>query len=220
MEAHATFALLIAGEVARMDLSKLPRLSKTAAPPPAAAEETPPAAIASTASQQTVPCPLCNAPLRPGARFCDTCGAQLVRNPQMNIGSGIAEGWLSIAIAALLLFLFPNFLRYLAHSQNMPTFTDADGNPLSYAQSAFIWSDIGVTLFCAVLLLDAAVMLFVRKRILLHLAFALSVLTALFNIGVIIHVTKLAGFPVQCAIAVAFAIYLAIVQRLMLREQS
>ena len=62
-----------------MDLSKLPRLSKTDAPPPAdePAAEAPMRAFETV---QTTSAPAagychCGAPLRPGARFCDSCGA-------------------------------------------------------------------------------------------------------------------------------------------------
>jgi hypothetical protein len=203
-----------------MDLSKLPRLSKTS--PNAAAPEQPTAPsphVAPTAVQpETVPCRFCGSPVRVGARFCDTCGAQLASTPQ-DYPLGIAEAWIGIVIAAILVYLYPNFFRFLAHPHDTSAFdpNDANNNVLPYIKSAFIWSDLGISLFCVVLLLDAAVMLFARKKSLIRTALVLSIATALFNVWAIIHVTPLAFFPLQCAIAVALAIYLAIVQAQMLR---
>ena len=57
-----------------MDLSKLPRLSKTESP--AATPEAPAAAepVAPARRRRGAFCDRCGAALRPGARFCDGCG--------------------------------------------------------------------------------------------------------------------------------------------------
>ena len=193
-----------------MDLSKLPRMSKT---PPVPAESEMPAAPAESSSAPTTPCPYCKAPIRVGARFCESCGVQISGN------SGIAaagpEAWISIAVAAILLFIFPNFLKFLAHPHDtsaLDAIDTATGAPIPYTHSALFWNDLGVTLFCAVLLIDAVVMLLFSRRSPLLCAAALSALVGIFNVFVIAHTTSLTGFPVQCALAVAFSIYIAFSQ--------
>ena len=107
-----------------MDLSKLPKLSKTQEkqPPP---EETGP------------PFP----------------AGQAVIVPTF----GLAEAWVSIALGVLLLFVFPNTIRYLhssaAFEQNNPV-TDAQGNAIPYLNSVFFWTDLGITVFAAALILE------------------------------------------------------------------
>src|SRR5205809_967388 len=77
-----------------MDLSKLPRLSKTDAPPPSpdasdvAADPDGPAPPPAAATATF--CNRCGAPLRPGARFCDSCGA----------GTGIGSDYAAAPVRA------------------------------------------------------------------------------------------------------------------------
>src|SRR5437764_4750108 len=102
-----------------MDLSKLPRLSKSNTPPPAQtpAQE---AQAPKGESPRTAPCPFCGHPLRIGARFCDSCGAQLVRKPGR--GSAIPEAFIGIAIAVILLIIYPHFIEYLLHPHDTSAF--------------------------------------------------------------------------------------------------
>jgi hypothetical protein len=198
-----------------MDLSKLPRLSKTNTPPPS---ETPEAEAPKADSPRTAPCPFCGHPLRIGARFCDSCGAQLARTPSR--GSAIPEAFIGIAIAVILLIVYPHFIEYVLHPHNTSAFDaiDADGAVIPYPQSAFFWSDIGITFFCLVLLIDAAIILLARRRTLLLGAAGLSALAAILNLWVIAHTWGVAGFPLQCAVAIAIAIYPAMLQFQAARE--
>ena len=195
-----------------MDLSKLPRMSKT---PPVPAESETPAAPAESSSAPMTLCPYCKAPIRVGARFCDSCGVQISGRGNAGIGSAGPEAWISIAVAGILLFIFPGFLKFLAHPHDtsaLDAIDTATGAPIPYTHSAMFWNDLGVALFCLVLLIDAAVMLFFPRRLPLLCAAALSALVGIFNVFVIAHTTSLAGFPVQCALAVAFSIYIAFSQ--------
>ncbi|HEX4792609.1 MAG TPA: zinc ribbon domain-containing protein [Humisphaera sp.] len=195
----------------------MPRLSKSNTPPPAdtPAQE---AEAPKSESPRTAPCPFCGHPLRIGARFCDSCGAQLVRKPGR--GSAIPEAFIGIAIAVILLIIYPHFIEYLLHPHDTSAFDaiDANGAVLPYTKSAFFWSDIGITFFCLVLLVDAAIILMARSRTLLLGAAVLSALAAVLNLWVIAHTWGLAGFPLQCAVAIAIALYTAMLQFQAARE--
>src|SRR5256885_502681 len=98
-----------------MDLSKLPRLSKTETPAP-----TPdaPAAEAEAAAPAPVRrgafCDRCGAALRPGARFCDGCGTPVAARGSTAVdygsarepGDGIAmDVWFSLILGLVFLLL-------------------------------------------------------------------------------------------------------------------
>src|SRR5438477_7974386 len=98
-----------------MDLSKLPKFSQTPQQTPEPSEPTP----AATPAPQVNPrpsehCRACGLPLRAGARFCDACGAPIAHTAAGRASAG-AEAWISIAIGAILLFVFPHLIQYLLH---------------------------------------------------------------------------------------------------------
>ena len=117
--------------------------------------------------------------------------------------------------------MYPGFLKFLAHPHDtsaMNAFDGTTGVTIPYTHSAFIWSDLGVFLFCLILLVDAAVLVFFPRRIPLFIAATLSALVAIFNVVVVAHNNSITGFPVQCGLAVAFGIYMAISQALQARR--
>ena len=170
-----------------MDLSKLPKLSKTDEPPP---REDPPL---------------------PGAPE----GIPLTSFQYKESLPGLAEGWISIALGVILLFMFPNTISYVrspaAFEQANPV-TDAQGNSMRYVQTAFFWTDLGMTIFSGVLIVEGVLLAFLRKSGPIYIAFGLTVAAALFNLLVTIHVYSLIGFPIYCALAVAVAGYMALTQ--------
>src|SRR4051794_25723083 len=123
-----------------MDLSKLPRLSKTPAAP-AADMASEPTAEAPTGGAV---CPFCRAAIRDGAKFCESCGQPLIRTvPAGRLASAAPEAWISLVIAVILLFMSPRFLQYLAPPHNTATLDAIDGATgaiIPYASSAFIWT--------------------------------------------------------------------------------
>jgi len=117
-----------------MDLSKLPKLSKTQTPPPAPPVESIIPLAHSGAPMSGFACPYCASPLRAGARFCDSCGSALrVASPGTAgaVGMG-AEAWISIGIGLLLLFLNPDLVKFASskvlHTHFAP-YADATGKP-------------------------------------------------------------------------------------------
>src|SRR5687768_7826731 len=94
----------------RVDISKLPRMSKTTTPPNEAGPDVPPPADAafpvvptSDAAQSTW-CIRCNAPNPAGTRFCGSCGAELTPGARafpgrVDVQPGVgAEVWVSAIV--------------------------------------------------------------------------------------------------------------------------
>ncbi len=165
-----------------MDLSKLPRLSKTSqAQRPPEENDPPPLAY------------------------------QAVITPTV----GLAEAWISIAVGVLLLFVFPNTTRYLhspaAFERNNPV-TDAQDNAIPYPSSVFFWTDLGVTVFAAALILEGIALAAARKVLPLLVALCVTAVAALFNVFVIVHAYSIIGFPWVCGAGVIVLVYMAMTQ--------
>jgi hypothetical protein len=180
-----------------MDLSKLPKLSRTDKPQDEGANdpEEAPQDLATTAGAAPAP---------------NAQAAQKQVAPM-----GLAEAWISIAIGVILLLVFPNTLHFLtnptAFQQNNPV-TDGNGNAIPYLQSVFFWSDLGVTVFAATLVIEGIVLASTALRPLLMPVFVLTLAAAVFNVFVILHVYDAMGLPVVCALGVAVLVYMAITQ--------
>jgi hypothetical protein len=175
-----------------MDLSKLPKLSKTTQPqgsqdPP----QTPPSAT-------PPPSPPLNYAIPP-------------RSPAI----GLAEAWISIGLGVFLLFIFPSTIRYLhspaAFDQNYPI-TDGNGNTIPYTQSIIFWTDLGVTVFAGALIIEGIVLAIARKIGLVVFAFAVTVASAVFNVIVIVRAEPINGFPIFCGLGVVILGYMALTQ--------
>jgi hypothetical protein len=208
-----------------MDLSKLPRLSNTTTPPPSNDPDPapPPPDLVPTTSAPTAGYCACGAPLRAGARFCDSCGspvaaaATFAQPRDTDAGTG-AEVWLSIAIGLLLILMSPRIWQYYLMPGSFTwTFNDADGNPLPYRQTTFFWSDLGIALFALVLILEGLAIAFARRRWVVAAAFGLTVLTTVYNLAYLLY-TFNQGVAILSAFAVAFGVYIAIFEWRLLRE--
>lgn len=208
-----------------MDLSKLPRMSQTPATPesPAAdAAPPPPPAVASTA---TTFCLHCGAPLRPGARFCDSCGVQApgaAAVPTQDFSPGVgAEVWISVAIGALLLLMQPRLIQFLSHKLFgtffSPYLDNQTGAEVPYTSQLDFWSDLGITLFALVLILEGVAIALARRRGVILAAFPLTVLTTAYNLGYLV-ITFSSGVALLSAFAVAFGVYIAIYEWNLLRS--
>ncbi len=176
-----------------MDLSKLPKMSKT--PPPPAAE---------TESMQ----PQAGEPQGTGR-------ADSQRREMDEPLPGFAEAWISIALGAILLFVFPNTLEFLFSRASFDanhSFLDTAGNPTTYTKTAFFWADMGVTLFAAVLIAEGIVLAMAKKPGLVLAAMILTIGAGAFNLIVVVCVNHLIGFQIVCALAVAVAGYMAATQ--------
>jgi hypothetical protein len=214
-----------------MDLSKLPRLSTTASPPPSddpADPAAPPPELVTTTSAPPAGYCACGAPLRAGARFCDSCGAPVAAAPvaalgyarDPDAGSG-AEVWLSVAIGALLLLMQPRLLKFIFHKLFgtffAPYIDPETGNEVPYTAQLDFWSDLGITLFAFVLILEGLAIAFARRRGVVAAAFALTVLTTAYNLGYLLY-TFSSGVAILSAFAVAFGVYIAIFEWRLLQQ--
>ena len=230
-----------------MDLSKLPRLSKTDVPPgsPTESEPAPHAApggfpVVMTGDTAPSPAPAvpveqpasfcrqCGAPLRAGARYCDSCGAPATpaqtgyAMPRNSIDSGGgAEIWISIAIGVILLLMQPRLIQYVSHrifgTTFLPFIHPETGDEVPYTSLMAFWSDLGITLFAIVLVLEGLVLAFTRKRALVMVALGLTVLTTAYNFGYLLY-TFSSGIAILSAMAVAFGVYISIYEWRLLQQ--
>jgi hypothetical protein len=172
-----------------MDVSKLPRLSKTDPPPPAA-PASPPSSPADGRERVIVEYRVVHDALPAGP-----------------------EAWISGIAALLLLLLFPRMLQFVFHklfgSAFTWTFTDPQGGPLTYTQTIFFWGDLVITVFAIVLLLDAIVLLWGRSKIVVAGALALTVAATLGNL-VYLLATFNQGVAIMSAVAVAYGGFIII----------
>lgn len=227
-----------------MDISKLPRLSKTDAPPPPdpaapdqatgdAAKPTgfhvvltgaapagsklgdPPVATP-VAAAATSFCRHCGAPLRPNARFCDSCGAatgggrvDYAGSPEPGVG---AEVWFSFAMGLLLIFMSPRIWQYVFMRGSFTwSFQDELGNPLPYPKSVYFWGDVALAAFALTLIAEGIVIGFVRRRIWIGAALLLTVITTLGNLLYVSSMmVKGYGFQLYSGLAIAFGVYIAL----------
>ena len=189
-----------------MDMSKLPRLSQTNrndAPAPVASDG---------ASATTAPPP-------------PTAGADLdyaSRHRPVGYEPGVGgEVWISIAVGAILLLMFPRLLQYVAHvlfGTAFAPFLMPDGTAVPYTSTPAFWSDLGVTLFGIVMIVEGIALAVGRRHPgVVMIAFALTVAATLYNLGYLV-MTIGSGLPLVSAFAVAFGVYIALYQWGLLRS--
>lgn len=126
-----------------MDVSKLPRLSKTETP---AASTDPPAPTPAPADY----------------------GQQ---GPFRRVYSGRGpEAWISVGIGLILLFAFPRFTQWWVHTvfhtkAPLPfTVTDANGDEIAYRQSMFFFSDLAIASFAYALIVEGIALLLAGRN--------------------------------------------------------
>ena len=166
-----------------MDLSKLPKLSKTAEsrPVPEATEPAPPPPI------------------------------QVVRIPPA-IGLPEAWISIGLGVLLLFLFpRVLIYMHSPASIDQKNPFQDEQGNVVPYIKTVDFWNDLGVTVFAVALIVEGIVLAAARKTAPLLFAFCLTTLAAVFNVGVITH-TYPFGFPIFCGIAIVVLGYMALTQ--------
>lgn len=209
-----------------MDISKLPKLSQTPSPPPA--DEASPTAVPPEAGfpvavvpnqAPTVWCRTCNAPNPSGTRFCGNCGAELTPSAGTDIRSadvgGGAEAWISIGLGVILLLMNPRLFQYIFHvcfGTHFAPYVMDDGTEVPYTDQLDFWSDLGITLFGIVLIIDGFVLFIARRRTLLWIAFALTVATTAYNAGYLAMTFSRGGLAIISAFAVLFGGFIAAYQ--------
>jgi len=133
--------------------------------------------------------------------------------------SGIAEAWLSFAIAAFLLFTNTRLEHYLVYRDNVNDLTDLNtGVVTPYLQTAGFKVDLGITVFAVALVIDGLVLLLPRRAWSLMTLIGLTLATAVLNLWVIASCWNPYGLQYLPALAVALSGYMAIVQWAALSE--
>jgi hypothetical protein len=203
-----------------MDLSKLPRLSKTPTPP---AEGQAPATTSPTLPADTAvfPCPYCRANVRVGAKFCDSCGAAISKRAAR--GGAAPEAFIGIVIGLLVLLFAPMTLKYASFKvfHTTPPFVDpetnarveyvtlTDGSRIPYPQYYEFWSDLAVTSFGIALIVEGIVLLLSRSPVAIVIALAVTVSASLANLIYFVATYSSHGLALLSAIAVVIGIYMA-----------
>jgi hypothetical protein len=221
-----------------MDLSKLPRLSKTETPAPdvsATPPEPPPAPLRRGAF-----CDRCGAALRAGARFCDGCGTPVAgaslprdRDAGDDVPAGVGvDVWFSLVLGIIFALLGRTYAQYLlATLRHQPFHTGVEwtsgpklGQEVPYAEleGAPMLTDSAMFLFGAALLLDAAVRFLVVLRVpgravLMGVALLGMVAATLYNAYVCVHLYRTGTIPLISLLCVGFGGYIAFMQWVTLR---
>ena len=174
-----------------MDISKLPRLSKTEGQAPNSDPSSAPAAP----------------PEPPIAARTD----QEVREP----AARGAEAWISIGIGMILVFAFPHFTQWAIHKvfhTKPPAFlpiTDSNGLEIPYSQSIFFPRDLAVAAFAYALVVDGVALLFWRRTGVIAIAILITAIAVALNAYYLIRsFAEDSGFPVVSALAVVFGGYM------------
>jgi hypothetical protein len=185
-----------------MDISKLPRMSKTEGQAPSS--EMPPA-------QQPAP-----QPVRP-----------VDYGPPGLMGGQGPAAWISIGVGLIFVFAFPHFTQWWIHvlfHTNPPSFlpiTDSQtGAEIPYPKSVFFLSDLAIAMFAYALVLDGIVLL-IRRRAVLMLALVVTAAAVALNVYYLIKsFADDSGFPIVSAVAVLFGGYMLWYQWMIFAKKS
>lgn len=124
-----------------------------------------------------------------------------------------AEAWISMAVGAILLLLNPTFVKFIFAAKPYRPFVDQTVN---YTDSINFWSDLAITSFAFVLILEGIVLFFARNRVLLLMTFLLTAVTTLGNALYVVLTYGKYGLPIMSSLAAAFGVYIAMYQWRML----
>jgi hypothetical protein len=225
-----------------MDLSKLPRLSKTEAGANALpdATESPPAAPSpAQPAPATTFCVRCAAPLRPGAKFCDSCGAPagvdyttpaLRVDPDLGVG---IEVWISAIIGIVLMLVGRSFASYLAATLTGQSFHTnvnwiegpKEGQEVGYWELTgyTALSDSAIFLFGLTMVVESVVLAIMNTRFkaksqLVAVALFFTALVTLYNALAALMLLTAGVAPYSSLLAVAFGGYIAVFEWRLLQQ--
>jgi hypothetical protein len=225
-----------------MDLSKLPRLSKTESGTgaPSVATDSPHATDAPAQPAPTATfCLRCAAPLRPGAKFCDSCGSPagvdytkpaLRVDPDLGVG---IEVWISAIIGLVLMLVGRSFASYLAatltgqpfHTNVLWNMGPKEGQEVGYWELTgyTALSDSAIFLFGLTMVLESVVLAimntgFKAKTQLVAVALFFTALVTLYNALAALMLLSVGIPPYSSLLAVAFGGYIALFEWRLLQQ--
>lgn len=169
-----------------MDMSKLPKLSGDQSPRPVPAATPPSDAPVSADNPRPV---------------------EYVRVATSNG----AEAWISIGIAAILLFMNPQFINYLL-GRPINEALDLQGQPREYVGSFVFMSDLSITLFAMALILEGLMLAFTRGAGAVLGVMVFTAVATLANLLYLLASFQHYGLPLISAFAVVFGGYMTMNQ--------
>lgn len=178
-----------------MDISKLPKLSKTDAPPPPAQPEV------SADKPVAAPQNYGRAPQEPAT---------------------FAESWIGFAVGVILLLMFPTMIKYISSrlfGTFFAPFENSDGTQVPYPKVyPQFWSDLCTTLFAIVLIVEGLVLAFFRKKWVIAAALVLTGITTVLNVWYVMATFSNYGAPIVSLFAVVFGIFICTYEWQLLRR--
>lgn len=126
-----------------------------------------------------------------------------------------AEAVFSLIIGIIVLLMQQRCLQQLSHwlfGTAVPLGAlDEVGRPLAYAESVFFIHDSGLAIFAAALILEGLT-LFIRRTPVLIPSFLLMIQAVLWNLYTVVFFYRSHGLQYMPAVALAFAIYIGMLQ--------
>ena len=123
------------------------------------------------------------------------------------------EAFLSIAFGAIFLLMYRRVLAWML-GRGVGTFTNETGQTITYAQSVFLWLDLGPALFGVALILDGICLIICRPWA-LWLGMLVTSLSVAVNLWVSVWLLNYG--PYISMLCAAFGVYAAIYQWKLLR---
>jgi hypothetical protein len=136
------------------------------------------------------------------------------------------EVWISIAVGVITLLIYPRFLQWSFSRLFSTPFnefmkSDGSGMVVPYTQVPEFWSDLGITLFGIVLILEGIALVFARHTFVVWIAFVLTLGMVGYNLAYVVLSYSTYGLALVSAFAVAFGVYIAAYQwRLLSRSRN
>ena len=127
-----------------------------------------------------------------------------------------AEAIISLLIGLILLLTQQNLLRQFGHwffgmELPLPFIDNVTGKAFAYTQTSNFIHDLGLGIFAVALIIEGLT-LFIRHTAVLAPSFLLMVLAGLWNLFVVVSSYPRFGLQIMPAVAVAFAIYIGMLQ--------
>ena len=126
---------------------------------------------------------------------------------------------LSIGVGIILIFMMPRMFQWASSRLFGTNFNEfmLNGSVVPYPQTREFWMDLGPAMFAVMLILDGIILLTTHRRAWLMIALALTLVTALYNLGYLVATFNSMGFAIWSAVATLFGGYLAWTHWKMLR---
>ena len=177
-----------------MDLSKLPKFSETKA-----GDAPTPVARAATEPVPEDPNAL------PIADYASRQRRNMMRGDPLQARG--PEAWISTGIGIVLLLMNPTFIKFMFAQKPYRPFADPT---VDYTSSINFWSDLTITAFAFVLILEGIVLALTRNAVLVLIACAFTAAATTGNLLYLVMSYSTYGLALWQALAVIFGVYITI----------